>query len=82
MEGIHKKGYVTVDDVKRDGFFPMGLGHTVTGEIVIECQCLHDMTLDDIQLISTEMSTVFGRHEFILRTRMDLKMMELVIMVD
>jgi hypothetical protein len=78
MEGIHKKGYVTVDDVKRDGFFPMGLGPTVTGEIVIEYQCLHDMTLDDMQLSITEMSSAFGRHEFILCTRMDLKMMELL----
>jgi hypothetical protein len=36
MEGMRTKGYVTVDEVKRDGFFPMGLGPAVTGEIVSE----------------------------------------------
>jgi hypothetical protein len=82
MEGMRKKGYVTVDEVKRDGFFPMGLGPAVTGEIVSECQCFHDMTLDDMQLSSTEIFAAFGQHEFLLRTCMELQMMELVIMVD
>ncbi len=36
MEGIRKKGYVTVDEVKRDSFFSMGLGPAVTGQIVSE----------------------------------------------
>ncbi len=82
MEEMRKKGYVTVDDIKRDGFFPMGLGPALTGEIVIECQCLHNMTLDDIQLSSTEISAAFGQHKFVIRTNMELQMMELCIMVD
>jgi GTPase SAR1 family protein len=82
MEEIRKKGYVTVDDVKREGFFPMGLGPALTGEIVSECQCLHDMTLDDIQVSSTEISAAFGRHKFVMRTNMELQMMDLCIMVD
>ena len=79
---MRKKGYVTVDDIKRQGFFPMGLGPAVTGEIVSECQCVHDMALDNMQLSSTDISAAFGSHEFILRTNMELQMMELVIMVD
>jgi GTPase SAR1 family protein len=82
MQGMRRKGYVTVDEVKRDGFFPMGLGPAVTGQIVSECQCLHDMALDDMRLSSTEISAAFGRHKFILRTSMELQMMELVILVD
>jgi hypothetical protein len=49
---------------------------------VSECQCFHDMTLDDMQLSSTEISAAFGRHEFILCTSMEMHMMELFIMVD
>jgi hypothetical protein len=82
MEGFRKQGYVKVQEVKRDGFFPMGLGSAVTGLIVSECQLLYNLTLNDIELSATEIFAVFGQHKFVLRTNMELHMMELCIMVD
>jgi GTPase SAR1 family protein len=82
MEGFRKEGYVQLQEVKRDGFFPMGLGSAVMGQIVSECQLLYNLTLNDMQLSATEIFTAFGQHKFVLRTNVELQMMELCIMVD
>ena len=82
MKEIQKKGYVVIDEMKRDGFLPMGLGPAVIGQIVGACQCLHKMSLDDMKLTLTEVETAFGHHRFLLRTNSELQVMELIIMVD
>jgi hypothetical protein len=82
MEGFRNQGFVQVQEVKRDGFFSMGLGAAVMGQIVSECQLLYNLTLNDMQLSATEIFTAFGQHKFVLRTNMELQMMELCIMVD
>jgi hypothetical protein len=77
MEGFQNQGYVKVQEVKRFGFFPMGMGSAVTGLIVSEYQLLYNLTLNDIELSSTEIFAVFGQLKFVLRTNLELKMMEL-----
>jgi hypothetical protein len=82
MQDIRKNGYVSLKDVTRDGFFPMGLGPAVMGQIVGECQRVHDMSIDDMQLSVEEIVASFGKHQFSLRSNTELQVMELVIMVD
>jgi hypothetical protein len=60
----------------------MGLGPAVIGQLVSECQRVQGMTIDDMQLSMEEIVTSFGRHEFAVRSNMQLNVMELVIMVD
>jgi len=54
----------------------------VIGQLVSECQRVHGMTIDDMQVSIEEIVTSFGRHEFAVRSNMELNVMELVIMVD
>jgi hypothetical protein len=82
MKEIRKKGYVDMEDARRKGFFPMGLGPAVIGELVSECQRVDCMTIDDMQLSMEDIVTSFGRHEFAVRSNMELNAMELLIMVD
>ena len=82
MKEILAKGYVDMEEVRTEGFFPMGLGPAVIGQLVSECQRVQGMTIDDMQLSMEEIVTSFGRHEFAVRSNMQLNVMELVIMVD
>ena len=79
---IRQNGYILLDQVKNDGFFPLGLFPAVIGQIVSECQILHDMTINDMHLSIAEIVTAFGRHRFLLRINVDLQILELQIMVD
>ena len=83
MKDIRAKGYVELEEIRRDGFFPMGLGPAVIGQIVRECQCVHGVPIDDMQLAGGGIVTSFGRHKFLLREIEDLAhVLELVPMVD
>ena len=53
-----------MDEVTRDGFFPMGLAPAVMGQIVSECQRVHGMAIDDMQLSIEEIVASFGKHKF------------------
>jgi hypothetical protein len=69
--------------LKDDGFLPTpGLFPAVLGEIVAECQFVHGMKMDDMELGLNSISTAFVRHKFDLRVNDTLSVMELVIKVD
>jgi hypothetical protein len=72
MKEIRAKGYVDMEEVRREGFFPMGLGPAVIGQLMSECQHVHGMTIDDLQLSMEEIVTSSGRHEFAVRSNMEL----------
>jgi len=72
MKEIRAKGYVDMEEVRREGFFPMGLGPAVIGQLMSECQRVHGMTIDDLQLSMEEIVTSSGRHEFAVRSNMEL----------
>jgi len=76
------RGYVSVEDVKREGFLPKGLFAAVLGSIVSECQCVHGISFSDMETTSSSISTAFGRHQFELRQLLDCNMMQLTLMVD
>jgi hypothetical protein len=82
MKDFRANGYVSLEDIARDGFFPMGLGPAVMGQIVSECQRVHDMTIEDMELSINEIAASFGKHKFLARFNNELPLMELVIMVD
>ena len=76
------RGYVSVDDVKGEGFLPKGLFAAVLGSIVAECERFHGMSFCDMKMTTSSISTAFGLHEFVLRQLPEYKMMELILMVD
>jgi hypothetical protein len=82
MQDIRTKGYVSLDEITRDGFFPMGLAPAVMGQIVSECQRVHNTTIDDMQLSIDEIETSFGHHKFSARSNRELQVIQLLIMVD
>mmetsp|Transcript_54462 Transcript_54462/g.88213 ORF Transcript_54462/g.88213 Transcript_54462/m.88213 type:complete len:1184 (+) Transcript_54462:4197-7748(+) len=82
MQKIRKQGYIAVDKVKTEGFFPKGLFCGTIGHIVDECQSVHNMTVEDMELGLNEISAAFGRHNFSLRVNEEVQAMELVIKVD
>jgi NLR family CARD domain-containing protein 3 len=75
-------GYVSVEDVKREGFLPKGLFAAVLGSIVSECQRVHGMSFSDMETTTSCISTGFGRHQFELRQLLECNMMQLILMVD
>jgi GTPase SAR1 family protein len=85
IQGYRKedRGYVSVDEVKREGFLPKGLFAAVLGSIVQECEVSHSMSFkDDMEMTLSSISTGFGRHKFVLRQLPEHNMMELILMVD
>jgi len=76
------RGYVSVEDVKREGFLPKGLFAAVLGSIVSECQRVHGMSFSDMETTTSCISTGFGRHQFELRQLLECNMMQLILMVD
>ena len=76
------KGYVAVEEVKRKLFLPKGLFTAVVGKVVEECQRVHNMSMSDMDLSVSSISTAFGRHAFTLSELPHLNMMELVISVE
>jgi GTPase SAR1 family protein len=82
IENYRAKGYVSVNDVKRNGFLPKGLFAAVLCSIVSECELVHDMSFSDMKMTTSSVSTAFGLHEFVIRQLPEYKMMELILMVD
>ena len=76
------KGYVAVEEVRRKLFLPKGLFTAVVGKVVEECQRVHNMSMSDMDLSVSSISTAFGRHAFTLSELPHLNMMELVISVE
>jgi len=76
-----KKGYVSAQDAKRDGFLPRSLFANAASHVVAHAQCLFNMSYDDIDLSSAEMSLAFGKHRFCLRELVDDNMIQLLIQV-
>ena len=82
LNDCREKGYVSVDQVKREGFLPKGLFAAVLGCIVSECQCVHGMSFSDMEMTTSCISASFGHHHFELRQLQECNMMHLVLMVD
>ena len=82
MQRWRKQGYLAVNKAKDDGFLPKGLFPAIVGEMVAECQYVHDMSLGDMELGLNVISTIFGRHKFTLRVNEELSALELLIKVD
>jgi len=82
IDEYREQGYVSVDEVKREGFLPKGLFAAVLGSIVAECQRVHGMSFSDMETTTLCISTGFGRHQFELRQLLECNMMQLILMVD
>ena len=81
MQSFRSKGYVTVQDIDRYCFVPKGLLPVIIGEVVAECQKVHGLTIDDMQLCCDLIDTAFGLHAFTLRAHPELRAIQLVIKV-
>jgi GTPase SAR1 family protein len=84
MKNLRSKsqGYVSVEDIKREGFLPIGLFPSMLGKIVEECQCVHGMSINDMQMTIGCISAAFGRHTFTLQEVRESNVMQLIIRVD
>jgi GTPase SAR1 family protein len=78
INDCREKGYVLVDEAKGEGFLPKGLFAAVLGSIVSECQCVHDMSFNDMEMTTSSISTGLGRHQFELTQLLDFNMMKLI----
>ena len=67
--------------MRLEGFLPKGLFASLLGKIVDELQTVHGMSISDMVMSVSSISSAFGRHKFTLRELPDLQMMELLIKV-
>lgn len=77
-----KKGYVSVEDAKSQGFLPRCLFSVIAGRILEHAQCVFNMSYDDMKLSNTEMSLSFQKHKFSIRELPDYNMLQILIRVE
>ncbi len=77
-----KRGYVSSEDAKRDGFLPRSFFANVASLVVAHAQCLFNMSYEDMELSRSEIKSAFGKHRFCLRELADDNMIELLIQVE
>ena len=83
MENIRKRsrGYMVVDDAKVDAFLPSGLFASLLGKLVGECQRVHGISIDDMDLHGDRISAAFGRHRFTLQVVRNPDAIEVLVRV-
>lgn len=77
-----KRGYVSAEEAKNEGFMPRCLFPAVAGKIVAHAQCVCNMSYDDMQCSNKELTSSFHKHKFCVRELPNFNMLQILIQVE
>jgi NLR family CARD domain-containing protein 3 len=78
MSGWRERGYTTVQEVAKEGFLPNGLFSQFMGRVMRECQCVHGMQFEDLDLCHSHLDAAFGNLYFTVRVVPQLNVLEVL----
>ena len=77
-----KKGYVSAEEAKTEGFMPRCLFSAVAGQIVAHSQRVFNMSYEDMRCSNREISSSFQKHKFSVCELPNFNMLQILIQVE